>query len=129
MLFSLSSFSQTVIETRPVPNKDTVKIHIDVAKKIAKDLALSDVLKVENGLLRQNIDTITFQKNMKDSIIGRKDQQIDLYKASIKLYNSKELVYQSYINDLDLQLSKEKKKKKLTMIAAAALVAYAFVQK
>lgn len=129
MWFSLNSFSQTVTETRQVPNKDTVKIHIDVAKKIAKDLSLLDAVKAENGLLKQNIDTLISQKNNKDSIISRKDEQIDLYKSSIKLYNNKELVYKSYINNLDLQLSKEKKKNKLAWTAAAAVVIYTFVKK
>ena len=89
MLLSLNSFSQTVIETRQVPNNDTVKIHIDIAKKIAKDLSLLDVLKEERVLLKQNIDTITFQRDTKDSIIVRKNDQIGLYKSSIDLYKQK----------------------------------------
>ena len=129
MLLSLNSFSQTVIETRQVPNNDTVKIHIDIAKKIAKDLSLLDVLKEERVLLKQNIDTITFQRDTKDSIIVRKNDQIGLYKSSIDLYKQKEDVYKTTLNKLDLQLSKAKLKNKLGWTTAAILVIYTFVHK
>jgi hypothetical protein len=125
----LNSFSQTVIETRQVPNNDTVKIHIEVAKKIAKDLSLLDVLKEEKGLLKQNIDTLTFQRDTKDSIIVRKNDQITLYKSSIDLYKEKESVYKTTLDKLDLQLSKAKIKNKLGWASAAILVIYTFVQK
>jgi len=129
MLLSLNSFSQTVIETRQVSNNDTVKIHIDIAKKIAKDLSLLDVLKEERVLLKQNIDTITFQRDTKDSIIVRKNDQIGLYKSSIDLYKQKEDVYKTTLNKLDLQLSKAKLKNKLGWTTAAILVIYTFVHK
>jgi hypothetical protein len=129
MLISLNSFSQTVIETRQVSNSDTVKIHIDIAKKIAKDLSLLDVLKEERVLLKQNIDTITFQRDTKDSIIVRKNDQIGLYKSSIDLYKQKEDVYKTTLNKLDLQLSKAKLKNKLGWTTAAILVIYTFVHK
>tara|TARA_R110000868_G_scaffold404701_3_gene683148 strand:+ start:759 stop:1136 length:378 start_codon:yes stop_codon:yes gene_type:complete len=125
----LNSFSQTVIETRQVPNNDTVKIHIDIAKKIAKDLSLLDVLKEERVLLKQNIDTITFQRDTKDSIIVRKNDQIGLYKSSIDLYKQKEDVYKTTLNKLDLQLSKAKLKNKLGWTTAAILVVYTLVRK
>jgi hypothetical protein len=125
----LNSFSQTVTETRQVPNNDTVKIHIDIAKKIAKDLSLLDVLKEERVLLKQNIDTITFQRDTKDSIIVRKNDQIGLYKSSIDLYKQKEDVYKTTLNKLDLQLSKAKLKNKLGWTTAAILVIYTFVHK
>ena len=125
----MNSFSQTVIETRQVPNNDTVKIHIEVAKKIAKDLSLLDVLKEEKGLLKQNIDTLTFQRDTKDSIIVRKNDQITLYKSSIDLYKEKESVYKTTLDKLDLQLSKAKIKNKLGWASAAILVIYTFVQK
>lgn len=129
MLISLNSFSQIVTETRQVPNNDTVKIHIEVAKKIAKDLSLLDVLKEERGLLKQNIDTLTFQRDTKDSIIVRKNDQINLYKSSIDLYKEKESVYKTTLDKLDLQLSKAKIKNKLGWASAAILVIYTFVQK
>jgi hypothetical protein len=129
MLISLNSFSQIVTETRQVPNNDTVKIHIEVAKKIAKDLSLLDVLKEEKGLLKQNIDTLTFQRDTKDSIIVRKNDQITLYKSSIDLYKEKESVYKTTLDKLDLQLSKAKIKNKLGWASAAILVIYTFVQK
>lgn len=125
----MNSFSQTVIETRQVSNNDTVKIHIEVAKKIAKDLSLLDVLKEEKGLLKQNIDTLTFQRDTKDSIIVRKNDQITLYKSSIDLYKEKESVYKTTLDKLDLQLSKAKIKNKLGWASAAILVIYTFVQK
>ena len=129
MLLSLNSFSQTVIETRQVPNNDTVKIHIDIAKKIAKDLSLLDVLKEERVLLKQYIDTITFQRDTKDSIIVRKNDQIGLYKSSIDLYKQKEDVYKITLGKLDLQLSKAKFKNKLGWGTAAILVVYTLVRK
>jgi hypothetical protein len=129
MLISLNSFSQIVTETRQVQNNDTVKIHIDVAKKIAKDLSLLDVLKEEKVLLKQNIDTLTFQRDTKDSIIVRKNDQIGLYKSSIDLYKEKENVYKTTLDKLDLQLTKAKLKNKLGWATAAILVIYTFVQK
>lgn len=129
MLISLSSFSQTVTETRQVSNNDTVKIHIDIAKKIAKDLSLLDLLKEERVLLKQNIDTITFQRDTKDSIIVRKNDQIGLYKSSIDLYKQKEYVYKTTLDKLDLQLSKAKLKNKLGWTTAAILVVYTLVHK
>lgn len=129
MFFSLSSFSQTVTEIRQVPNNDTVKIHISIAKKIAKDLSLLDVTKEENVLLKQNIDSLTFQRDTKDSIIVRKNDQIGLYKSTIDLYKQKENVYKTTLDKLDLQLTKAKLKNKLGWTTAAILVVYTFVHK
>ena len=128
-MLSLKSFSQTDTKTQQIPNNDTVKIHISIAKKIAKDLALLDVTKEENALLKQNIDTLTFQKNLKDSIIVKKNDQIGLYKSSIDLYKQKETVYKTTLDKLDLQLTKAKLKNKLGWTSAAILVVYTFVHK
>jgi hypothetical protein len=128
-LFSLKSFSQTVTPTQPVQNNDTVKIHISVAKKIAKDLMQLDAVKGENALLKQNIDTITYQRDLKDSIIVKKNDQIGLYKSSIEIYKQKENIYKTTLDKLDLQLTKAKLKNKLGWTTAAILVVYTFVHK
>jgi hypothetical protein len=128
-LFSLKSFSQTVTPTQPVQNNDTVKIHISVAKKIAKDLMQLDAVKGENALLKQNIDTITYQRDLKDSIIFKKNDQIGLYKSSIEIYKQKENIYKTTLDKLDLQLTKAKLKNKLGWTTAAILVVYTFVHK
>jgi hypothetical protein len=129
MLFSLKSFSQTVTQTQQVSNNDTVKIHISVAKKIVKDLMELDAVKSENVLLKQNIDTITYQRDLKDSIIVKKNDQIGLYKSSIDIYKQKETLYKTTIDKLDLQLSKANFKNKLGWTTAVILVVYTFVHK
>jgi hypothetical protein len=129
MFLTLKSFSQIVTQTQQIPNNDTVKIHINVAKKIAKDLLYLDALKQERLLLLENIDTITFQKVMKDSIISKKDDQIGLYKANIELYKEKESLYSKSLNLLQADLAKQKIRNKLSFLSIAALAIYIFVHK
>jgi hypothetical protein len=129
MLFSLSTFSQTDTKIQQVSNTDTVKISIIVAKKITKDLLEYDVLKQEKVLLKQNIDTLIYQRNLKDSIIVRKDDQINLYKSNVESYKSKEIIYKDAINKLDLQVTKYKLKSKLGFVSLGLMAAFTILHK
>jgi len=104
----LSSFSQTDIKIHQVPNNDTVKLHKDVAKKVAKDLVYLDALKSEKVILVENIDSLKSIKNYKDSIIVYKDKQINDYIGIIKIQEDKEKVYTNNISSLKIELKKQK---------------------
>ena len=108
MLISLSSFSQTDIKTKQVSNIDTIKLHKDVAKKIAKDLLYLDALVQEKTILLENIDTLNRQKNYKDSIILSKDKQIRSYKDIIDINSLKEVEYRATVTAVKYELKKQK---------------------
>ena len=76
MLLSLSCFSQKSLKTQVKLNNDSVKIHKDLAIKIAKDLEYLTVLKEERVILLENIDTLQSQKKYKDAIIDNKNREI-----------------------------------------------------
>lgn len=108
MLISLSSFSQTDIKIHQVPNNDTVKLHKEVAKKVAKDLVYLDAIKSERAILIENIDSLKSIKNYKDSIIAHKDKQITYYRDIINIQEDKEKVYINNISAISLELKKQK---------------------
>ena len=114
MLISLSSFSQTDIKIRQVPNNDTIKLNKDVAKKIAKDLLYLDALVQEKTILLENIDTLNSQKNYKDSIILSKDKQIKSYKNIIDINSLKEVEYRATVTAVKYELKKQKLANKIT---------------
>lgn len=114
MLISLSSFSQTDIKIKQVPNNDSIKLHKDVAKKIAKDLLYLDALVQEKTILLENIDTLNRQKNYKDSIIVNKDKQIRSYKNIIDINSLKEVEYRATVTAVKYELKKQKLANKIT---------------
>ena len=114
MLISLSSFSQTDIRIKQIPNNDTIKIHKDLAKKIAKDLLYLDVLVQDRKYLLENIDLLSKQKNYKDSIILNKDKQIGSYKNIIDINSLKEVEYRSTVTAAKYELKKQKLANKIT---------------
>lgn len=114
MLISLSSFSQTDIKIKQVPNNDTIKLHKDVAKKIAKDLLYLDALVQEKIVLLENIDTLNKQKNYKDSIIVNKDKQLRSYKNIIDINSLKEVEYRATVTAVKYELKKQKLANKIT---------------
>lgn len=110
----MSSFSQTDIKTKQVSNIDTIKLHKDVAKKIAKDLLYLDALVQEKTILLENIDTLNRQKNYKDSIILSKDKQIRSYKDIIDINSLKEVEYRATVTAVKYELKKQKLANKIT---------------
>jgi hypothetical protein len=128
ILISLSSFSQTDIKIHQVPNNDTVKLHKDVAKKVAKDLVYLDALKSERVILIENIDSLKSIKNYKDSIIVYKDKQINDYRGIIKIQQDKEKVYTNNISSLKFELKKQKLSKKLSLGLVLLAVGFAVVK-
>lgn len=114
MLISLSSFSQTDIKIKQVPNNDSIKLHKDVAKKIAKDLLYLDALIQEKTILLESIDTLNRQKNYKDSIIANKDKQIRSYKNIIDINSLKEVEYRATVTAVKYELKKQKLANKIT---------------
>ena len=110
----MSSFSQTDIKTKQVSNIDTIKLHKDVAKKIAKDLLYLDALVQEKTILLENIDTLNRQKKYKDSIILSKDKQIRSYKDIIDINSLKEVEYRATVTAVKYELKKQKLANKIT---------------
>lgn len=122
MLISLSSISQTGIKT--IPNRDTVKLHIDAAKLVVKDLMHLDVLKKERVLLLENIDTLGAMLKYKDAIIVKKDSQIKMYSDIIENQEEKGLYYVNTINKLESEVKKQRFTKKISQIAILAAVGF-----
>jgi hypothetical protein len=127
-LTSLNSFSQKDIRTRSIINKDSVKLHKNIAKKIAKDLKYLDAIKEERIVLLENIDTLNMQKSYKDSVIAYKDKQIIAYKDIISIQEEKETVFKGEIKSLDKQLRRQKLSKKATIALLILSLGFAIVK-
>jgi len=89
--------------SQTVTNNDTVKIHINVAKKVIKDLLLLDGIKQHN-------DTLTSILMLKNDIIANKDLQIENYKKISLNQDMKEPIYDSELSRKNLELKKTNKK-------------------
>lgn len=128
MSISLSSFSQTDIKIKQVPNNDTIKLHKDVAKKIAKDLLYLDVLVQDKNYLLENIDSLNKQKKYKDSIILNKDKQLRYYKDIIEINSLKEAEYRSTVTAVKYELKKQKLTNKITFGLLALAVGLTIIK-
>jgi len=89
--------------SQTVTNNDTVKIHINVAKKVIKDLLLLDGIKQHN-------DTLTSILMLKNDIIANKDLQIENYKKIGLNQEMKEAIYDSELSRKSMELKKTNKK-------------------
>jgi hypothetical protein len=89
--------------SQTVTNNDTVKIHIDVAKKVIKDLLLLDAIKQHN-------DTLVSILMLKNDIIANKDLQIENYKKIGLNQDMKEAIYDSELSRKNLELKRTNKK-------------------
>lgn len=89
--------------SQTVTNNDTVKIHVDVAKKVIKDLLLLDATKKHN-------DTLVSILGLKNDIIANKDLQIENYKKIGLNQDMKEAIYDSELSKKNLELWKANKK-------------------
>lgn len=89
--------------SQTVTNNDTVKIHVDVAKKVIKDLLLLDATKKHN-------DTLVSILSLKNDIITNKDLQIENYKKIGLNQEMKEAIYDSELSRKNLELKKTNKK-------------------
>jgi len=89
--------------SQTVTNNDTVKIHINVAKKVIKDLLLLDGIKQHN-------DTLTSILMLKNDIIANKDLQIENYKKIGLNQDMKEAIYDSELSRKNLELKRTNKK-------------------
>ena len=89
--------------SQTVTNNDTVKIHVDVAKKVIKDLLLLDATKKHN-------DTLVSILSLKNDIITNKDLQIENYKKIGLNQDMKEAIYDSELSRKNLELKKTNKK-------------------
>lgn len=83
--------------SQTVTNNDTVKIHINVAKKVIKDLLLLDAIKQHN-------DTLTSILMLKNDIIANKDLQIENYKKIGLNQDMKEAIYDSELSKKTMEL-------------------------
>lgn len=89
--------------SQTVTNNDTVKIHVDVAKKVIKDLLLLDATKKHN-------DTLTAILSLKNDIIANKDTQILNYQKIGFNYDMKEAIYDSELSRKSMELRNANKK-------------------
>jgi len=89
--------------SQTVTNNDTVKIHINVAKKVIKDLLLLDGIKQHN-------DTLTSILMLKNDIIANKDLQIENYKKISLNQEIKEAIYDSELSRKNIELKNTNKK-------------------
>jgi hypothetical protein len=89
--------------SQTVTNSDTVKIHVDVARKVIKDLLLLDATKSHN-------DTLVSILSLKNDIIANKDLQIENYKKIGYSYDMKVAVYDSELYRLNRELKTTRRK-------------------
>jgi hypothetical protein len=128
MLLSLSCFSQKSLKTQVKLNNDSVKIHKDLAIKIAKDLEYLTVLKEERVLLLENIDTLLSQKKYKDGIIENKNKEIKYNKDIISLEKAQQRELKMTIDNLDRQLKVQKITKKASIALLILSVGFAIIK-
>ena len=89
--------------SQTVTNNDTVKIHVDIAKKVIKDLLLLDATKKHN-------DTLMSILSLKNDIIANKDAQIVNYQKISLNHEIKEAIYDSELSKKNLELWKTNKR-------------------
>jgi hypothetical protein len=83
--------------SQTVTNNDTVKIHVDIAKKVIKDLLLLDATKKHN-------DTLVSILSLKNDIIANKDLQIENYKKIGLNQEIKQAIYDSELSKKTMEL-------------------------
>lgn len=89
--------------SQTVTNNDTVKIHVDVAKKVIKDLLLLDATKKHN-------DTLVSILSLKNDIINNKDKEILNYQKIGLNHEIKEAIYDSELSKKSMELRSVNKK-------------------
>jgi hypothetical protein len=89
--------------SQTVTNSDTVKIHVDVARKVIKDLLLLDATKRHN-------DTLVSVLSLKNDIIANKDLQIENYKKIGYNYDIKIGMYDSELHNVNRELKTTRRK-------------------
>lgn len=89
--------------SQTVTNNDTVKIHVDVAKKVIKDLLLLDATKKHN-------DTLVSILSLKNDIIANRDIQILNYQKVGLNHELKAAIYDSELSRKTMELRNVNKK-------------------
>ena len=89
--------------SQTVTNNDTVKIHVDVAKKVIKDLLLLDATKKHN-------DTLVAILSLKNDIIANRDIQILNYQKVGLNHELKAAIYDSELSRKTMELRNVNKK-------------------
>lgn len=128
MLLSLSCFSQKSLKTQVKLNNDSVKIHKDLAIKIAKDLEYLTVLKEERVILLENIDTLQSQKKYKDAIIDNKNREIKYSNDIISLQKAEKRELYATIKILDNKIKVQKITKKASIALLILTVGFAIIK-
>ena len=128
MLLSLSCFSQKSLKTQVKLNNDSVKIHKDLAIKIAKDLEYLTVLKEERVILLENIDTLQSQKKYKDAIIESKNKEIKYSNDIISLQKAQQRELSTTIKILDNKIKVQKITKKASIALLILTVGFAIIK-
>lgn len=119
MLLSCSAFSQ-----RDTVNKDTVKLSINTAKAVIKDLLLLDAVKQENILLKDDTSKLQSIISKQDSLISSKDKQISLHMRNENDLSSIGAAYRAAFEKEQKKVRKQKFKTTISQIALVALAIF-----
>ena len=101
--------------------QDTVKIPVNIAKQIVKDLVSGDSAKAELKLCNENVTLLEKKIVLKDSIISGHVQKNIMYEERIKNEQLKFDAQGLWVKDLQKQNKKLKVKLTFTKIVGTAI--------
>lgn len=100
---SLSAFSQTVTS-----NPTIVRVQIDTARLVARDLIDGDKLREERPILLQKITALEGKVVVMDSLTNNLRQQITNYQSIISNKNKETAAQQQIIKETERALRRQK---------------------
>lgn len=110
MISSLTAFSQKDTTTAPIPTKT---FPIPVVKMIVKDLLSGDSAKAVLDLTKQELDKTKEIVGLKDSVISRLNQKIELDGYIIGLERDKFKLLEGHNKKVERELKIQKIKSKI----------------
>jgi len=110
MISSLTAFSQKDTTTSPIPTKS---FPIPVVKMIVKDLLSGDSAKAVLDLTKQELDKTKEIVGLKDSVISRLNQKIELDGYIVGLERDKFKLLEGHNKKVERELKIQKIKSKI----------------
>jgi len=102
--------------------QDTIKLPVNVAKQIVKDLVSGDSAKAELKLCNEHVTLLESKITLKDSIISGHVQKDIMYEDRIKNEQLKFDAQGLWVKDLQKQNKKLKVKLKFLQVTGTAIV-------
>jgi hypothetical protein len=102
--------------------QDTVKIPVNIAKQIVKDLVSGDSAKAELKLCNEHVTLLESKITLKDSIISGHVQKGIMYEDRIKNEQLKFDAQGLWVKDLQKQNKKLKVKLKFLQVTGTAII-------